>query len=82
MSLVGPRPIVQEEIGKYAESYDLYSKVLPGITGLWQISGRSNTSYATRVGLDSYYVRNWSPCMDFYILARTIRVVLNGEGAY
>ncbi|MGH7493171.1 MAG: undecaprenyl-phosphate galactose phosphotransferase WbaP [bacterium] len=82
MSLVGPRPIVKEEIIKYGESYGLYAKVAPGLTGLWQISGRNNTSYATRVRLDSYYVRNWSPCLDFYILARTFRVVLNGEGAY
>jgi Undecaprenyl-phosphate galactose phosphotransferase WbaP len=82
MSLVGPRPIVREEITKYGEGFDLYAKVVLGITGLWQISGRNNTSYATRVRLDSYYVRNWSPCMDFYILARTVRVVLNGEGAY
>ncbi len=82
MSLVGPRPIVKEEITKYEDGYDLYTKVVPGITGLWQISGRNNTSYATRVRLDSYYVRNWSPWMDFYILARTIRVVLNGAGAY
>jgi Undecaprenyl-phosphate galactose phosphotransferase WbaP len=82
MSLVGPRPIVQEEIIKYGEDYDLYTKAVPGITGLWQISGRNNTSYETRVSLDSYYVRNWSPWMDLYILARTIRVVLNGAGAY
>jgi Undecaprenyl-phosphate galactose phosphotransferase WbaP len=82
MSLVGPRPIVKEEVIKYGEGYDLYTKVVPGITGLWQISGRNNISYTTRVRLDSYYVRNWSPWMDFYILARTIRVVLNGAGAY
>jgi Undecaprenyl-phosphate galactose phosphotransferase WbaP len=82
MSLVGPRPIVQAEIGKYGESFDLYTKVLPGITGLWQISGRNNTTYAERVRLDSYYVRNWSPWMDLYILARTFKVVLQGEGAY
>jgi Undecaprenyl-phosphate galactose phosphotransferase WbaP len=82
MSLVGPRPIVKAEISKYGESFDLYTKVLPGITGLWQISGRNNTTYAERVRLDSYYVRNWSPWMDLYILARTFKVVLRGEGAY
>ncbi len=82
MSLVGPRPIVQAEISRYGESFDLYTKVLPGITGLWQISGRNNTTYAERVRLDSYYVRNWSPWMDLYILARTFKVVLLGEGAY
>jgi Undecaprenyl-phosphate galactose phosphotransferase WbaP len=82
MSLVGPRPIVKAEISKYGESFDLYAKVLPGITGLWQISGRNKTTYAERVSLDSYYVRNWSPWMDLYILARTFRVVLCGDGAY
>jgi Undecaprenyl-phosphate galactose phosphotransferase WbaP len=82
MSLVGPRPIVKAEISKYGETFDLYTKVLPGITGLWQISGRNNTTYAERVRLDSYYVRNWSPWIDLYILARTFKVVLRGEGAY
>lgn len=82
MSLVGPRPIVEAEIVKYGESFDLYTKVLPGITGLWQISGRNNTTYSERVHLDSYYVRNWSPWMDIYVLARTFKVVLRGEGAY
>jgi len=82
MSLVGPRPIVKAEINKYGESFDLYTRVLPGITGLWQISGRNNTTYAERVHLDSYYVRNWSPWLDTYILARTVKVVLRGEGAY
>ena len=82
MSLVGPRPIVTDEIPKYEESFELYAKVRPGITGLWQISGRNNTSYAERVQLDSYYVRNWSPWLDLYILVRTIKVVLLREGAY
>ncbi len=82
MSLVGPRPIVKAEISKYGESFDLYTKVLPGITGLWQVSGRNNTTYTERVRLDSYYVRNWSPWMDLYILARTVNVVLRGKGAY
>ncbi len=82
MSLVGPRPIVNEEIPKYQDCFDLYAKVRPGITGLWQISGRNNTTYAERVQLDSYYVRNWSPWLDLYILFRTIKVVLFREGAY
>ncbi|MGH7491217.1 MAG: undecaprenyl-phosphate galactose phosphotransferase WbaP [bacterium] len=82
MSLVGPRPIVEAEIHRYGESFDLYTKVLPGITGLWQISGRNNLPYPERVRLDSDYVRNWSPWMDLYILARTVKVVLEGEGAY
>lgn len=82
MSLVGPRPIVEEEIKKYGENFGLYTRVVPGLTGLWQVSGRNNTTYDERVHLDSYYVRNWSPWMDIYILARTIKVVLRRDGAY
>jgi Undecaprenyl-phosphate galactose phosphotransferase WbaP len=82
MSLVGPRPIVEAEIKRYGESFGLYTRVIPGLTGLWQISGRNNTTYAERIRLDSYYVRNWSPWMDMYILARTVKVVLRREGAY
>ena len=82
MSLVGPRPIVTAEIPKYGEWFSLYEKVTPGITGLWQISGRNNTTYEMRVAFDSYYVLNWSPWLDLYILARTIKVVFCHEGAY
>jgi Undecaprenyl-phosphate galactose phosphotransferase WbaP len=82
MSLVGPRPIVAEEIEKYGDGFDLYSRVRPGMTGLWQISGRNNISYASRVWLDKHYVCNWSVWMDVLILARTIPVVLRGTGAY
>jgi Undecaprenyl-phosphate galactose phosphotransferase WbaP len=82
MSLVGPRPIVDDEIRYYGDRFDLYSFVMPGITGLWQVSGRSDTSYEGRVSLDEYYVRNWSIWMDIYILARTISVVLLRKGAY
>ena len=82
MSLVGPRPIVDEEVARYAEKYALYTQVLPGITGLWQVSGRNNVSYPERVNLDAFYVRNWSIWLDIYILLRTFWVVLIGEGAY
>ena len=82
MSLVGPRPIVREEISKYGGDFLLYEQVRPGMTGLWQISGRNDLSYAERVALDSYYVRNWSPWFDIYVLGRTIKVVLAGAGAY
>ena len=82
MSLVGPRPIVDEEVSHYAEKFRLYTRVLPGITGLWQVSGRSNTTYEERVALDAYYVRNWSVWLDLYILFKTIWVVLRGDGAY
>jgi len=82
MSLVGPRPIMEEEILKYGSSYGLYSRVFPGITGLWQVSGRNNTTYEERIGFDEYYVCNWSIWLDLYILIRTIRIVLTAEGAY
>jgi Undecaprenyl-phosphate galactose phosphotransferase WbaP len=82
MSLVGPRPIVAAEIDKYAEHYEHYVQVLPGITGLWQVSGRNNTTYEERVALDVYYVQNWSLWLDIYILACTAKVVLLCEGAY
>jgi lipopolysaccharide/colanic/teichoic acid biosynthesis glycosyltransferase len=82
MSLVGPRPIVHEEIAKYKEAYPLYTKTVPGLTGLWQVSGRNHTTYAERINYDSYYVRNWSFWMDIYLLARTVSVVLTGDGAY
>jgi Undecaprenyl-phosphate galactose phosphotransferase WbaP len=82
MSLVGPRPIVSAEIERYGESYNLYCSVLPGITGLWQVSGRNDISYEERVGFDQFYVKNWSLWLDFYILLRTIPVVISREGAY
>ena len=82
MSLVGPRPIVEEEIATYGQNFSLYCRVTPGLTGLWQVSGRNAVSSRDRVRLDSYYVRNWSPWLDLHILARTARVVLTGQGAY
>jgi Undecaprenyl-phosphate galactose phosphotransferase WbaP len=82
MSLVGPRPIVTGEIEKYREAYASYSRVRPGLTGLWQVSGRNDVTFDERVGLDAYYVRNWSPWLDIYVLARTVSVVLTRAGAY
>ncbi len=82
MSLVGPRPIVEKEAGKYGPVFEEYCRVKPGITGLWQISGRNNTTYAERVRFDHYYVSNWSVWLDLWILARTFPVVLRGYGAY
>jgi Undecaprenyl-phosphate galactose phosphotransferase WbaP len=82
MSLVGPRPIVAAEIPKYRDLFGLYTEVRPGITGLWQVSGRNDTTYDERVNLDASYVRNWSVWLDLWILIRTIRVVLLGKGAY
>jgi Undecaprenyl-phosphate galactose phosphotransferase WbaP len=82
MSLVGPRPIVYDEVSKYREAYSIYMKTHPGITGLWQISGRNHTTYEERISYDTYYVRNWSFWMDLYLLAKTVGVVLTGYGAY
>jgi Undecaprenyl-phosphate galactose phosphotransferase WbaP len=82
MSLVGPRPIVEDEVAAYGRNFSLYCRVTPGLTGLWQVSGRNEVSLCDRVRLDSYYVRNWSPWLDLHILARTAKVVFKGQGAY
>jgi Undecaprenyl-phosphate galactose phosphotransferase WbaP len=82
MSLVGPRPIVPDEVHRYQEGYTLYQRVRPGITGLWQVSGRTDVGYSDRVRYDEYYVRNWSIWLDIYILLRTVWTVVRGEGAY
>ena len=82
MSLVGPRPIVEAEISKYGPRFDLYTKVKGGLTGLWQVSGRNDTSYEERVEFDTFYVRNWSVWLDLCILFRTIGTVLLRKGAY
>lgn len=82
MSMVGPRPIVDEEVPKYGSAFRLYGRVRPGLTGLWQVSGRSDTSYQRRVELDSHYIRTWSLEMDLRIVAKTVWVVLRPSGAY
>lgn len=82
MSLVGPRPIVANEIHHYGDRLHWYTSIRPGLTGLWQVSGRNNLTCAVRVDLDEYYVRNWSVWLDLYILLRTGWVVLRGDGAY
>jgi Undecaprenyl-phosphate galactose phosphotransferase WbaP len=82
MSLIGPRPIVDDEVEKYDKSFELYKKVRPGLTGLWQVSGRSDTSYEHRVELDKYYLLNWSLKLDIQILFRTVLVVVTKKGAY
>lgn len=81
MSLVGPRPVTSVELGRYKEHLSAYSSVLPGITGLWQISGRNDVSYDHRVELDAEYVRKCSLLLDLSILARTPRVILYSIGA-
>ena len=82
MSLVGPRPIVEEEILRYGSAYASYTRVRPGITGLWQVSGRNDLSYKQRVHIDRFYISNWSTWLDLLILAKTIPVVLGRKGAY
>jgi lipopolysaccharide/colanic/teichoic acid biosynthesis glycosyltransferase len=82
MSLVGPRPIVTSEIGRYGAAIYSYYAVRPGLTGLWQVSGRSNTTYKQRVDLDRQYVERWSPLLDTSICLKTVRVLLTREGAY
>ena len=81
MSIIGPRPIIREEVRYYGKHYDLRQRVKPGITGLWQVSGRSDTDYWFRVMLDTYYIMNWSIWMDYYIFFKTIYIVLMRKGA-
>lgn len=82
MSLVGPRPIVDEELQRYGEDAYYYLLAKPGITGLWQVSGRSDVDYATRVYFDAWYVKNWSLWTDIAILFKTVKVVFGKAGAY
>lgn len=82
MSLVGPRPVIRQELSFYGDDLNYYYMTKPGMTGLWQISGRSDTTYSTRVYLDAWYVKNWSLWNDITILAKTVGVVLKGKGAY
>jgi exopolysaccharide production protein ExoY len=82
MSLVGPRPVVREELLRYGRSVGTYLAAKPGITGLWQVTGRNDTDYRRRVVLDTYYVRNQTLLLDLYILLKTTAVVLGGNGAY
>ncbi len=82
MSLVGPRPVVPDELRRYGKKVPTFLSARPGITGLWQISGRNNTDYRRRVALDVCYVRSRSVILDVYILVKTLRVVFTTRGAY
>jgi undecaprenyl-phosphate galactose phosphotransferase len=82
MSLVGPRPYIEEELQGKDPLVDTITQVKPGITGLWQISGRSEVAFDERISLDEYYVRNWSPWLDAVILLKTAKTLLSGRGAY
>jgi len=82
MSLVGPRPIVADEVERYGNRFTAYLNCRPGITGLWQVSGRNDVSYSARVRLDSFYATRWSLMKDVFILVRTVSVVFRRSGAY
>lgn len=82
MSLVGPRPVVRAELARYSDQVGYYLMVRPGMTGLWQVSGRNDVDYDTRVYLDSWYVKNWSLWYDLIILIKTVQVVFGRRGAY
>jgi lipopolysaccharide/colanic/teichoic acid biosynthesis glycosyltransferase len=82
MSVTGPRIIAPDEITKYGRWGQTLLTVMPGLTGLWQVSGRSNTSYDDRVKLDMQYIDNWSIFLDIKILFKTIPAVMKGDGAY
>ena len=82
MSLVGPRPIVDAEIEKYGDDYNRVFSIKPGLTGLWQVSGRSDANYLDRVAYDIYYLQSWSVWLDLWIIFKTFGVVIIGKGAY
>ena len=81
MAVIGPRPIVEREVAYYGKHYEVFSRVKPGITGFWQVSGRSDTTYERRIELDMYYINNWSIWLDYYIFLKTIKEVLTCRGA-
>ena len=81
MGLVGPRPIVKQELRYYGSAWHEISSVLPGMSGLWQVSGRSEADYAKRVELDTYYIQNWSLWLDIFILVKTLWIVITRKGA-
>jgi lipopolysaccharide/colanic/teichoic acid biosynthesis glycosyltransferase len=82
MSLIGPRPGLPAEVEKYDETATRRLAVLPGLTGLWQVSGRSDLSWKESVELDLHYVENWRPLLDLQIVARTFHAVVSAKGAY
>ncbi len=81
LAMIGPRPIVKAEIAYYGDNYEVFSRVKPGITGLWQVSGRNDTGYEKRILLDMWYIRNWSVWLDIHIFFATIVEVVKCRGA-
>ena len=82
MSFVGPRPVTEGELVRYGNSADFILSVTPGLSGMWQTSGRSDTGYEERITLDTYYIQNWSFWLDVWIIIKTVWVVFKGKGAY
>lgn len=82
MAIVGPRPVTERELNLYGKSKSVYMSIRPGVTGLWQVSGRSNTSFEARVAFDRTYVSTWSIIQDLKIILRTVVVMVNRDGAY
>jgi exopolysaccharide production protein ExoY len=82
MSFVGPRPVVEDELELYGAAVECYLKSRPGLTGLWQISGRNDVSYSARVAFDRHYVENWSFAFDLVIIVKTFPAVLSSRGSY
>ena len=82
MSFIGPRPVTEPELSRYGAKSPFILSVRPGLSGMWQISGRSDTGYEERITLDSYYIQNWSVWLDIWIIIKTFYVVLKGKGAY
>jgi exopolysaccharide production protein ExoY len=81
MSIVGPRPVTEEELVRYSDAKNAYLSCRPGITGLWQVSGRSNTTYEQRVAFDAFYARQWSMTLDAKIVIVTIPTLLLSDDA-
>jgi len=82
MSFIGPRPIVQNEVSKYGSDFELYKTIKPGISGLWQVSGRNNTTYSERVDFDIFYIKNRSFLLDLEIFLKTFIAIFSRNGAY
>ncbi len=82
MSFVGPRPVTEPELARYGDFSDYILSVQPGLSGMWQVSGRSDTGYEERITLDTYYIQNWSVWLDIWIIIKTAWVVVKGKGAY
>ena len=82
MSFVGPRPVTESELDRYGKYSQFILSVQPGLSGMWQISGRSDTGYEERITLDTYYIQNWSVWIDIWIIIKTFWVVIKGKGFY